>query len=565
MSAERFDLIVVGSGAAGMTAALAAACAGLQPLLLEKAARVGGTTARSGGAVWIPDSAQHAAAGRAPDRDKARRYLDALVGTAADPALRSAYLDAGPAMLAWLERESSVRFDDSPAEPDYHSEIPGAADGGRVLRPRPFDGRRLGADFGLLASPIPELTVLGGMMVTRPEAARLLRLPWSADAWRLAARLALRHAGDRLGHTRGTRLVLGNALAASLLHSLRDRRVPIRLDTTFAGLLTGAGGRVDGVSVHGPDGERTLAARLGVILAGGGFPANPALRERYLPEPTPSYTPAAEGCTGDTLISAQQAGAVLAGDADNALWFPVSVRARGDGSTAVWPHIIDRAKPGLIAVDAHGRRFANEAQSYHAFGRAAYDAYRRGQPCIPATLICDRTFLWRYGLGLVRPHARRLDALLESGYLLRGDTPRQLAGAAGIDPDGLEATISRHNAFARTGTDQDFGKGSRVYDRSNGDPEHRPNPCVGPIATGPFYAVRVRPAPLATSLGIRADARGRALDASGQPIPGLWACGNDMASPFGGSYAGAGAQIGPAMVFGYLAGRDAAAARHGGG
>ena len=564
--ASRHDLVVVGSGAAGMTAALVAAAEGLSVAVVEKASAVGGTTARSGGAIWIPDSPQHAASGRAPDGASARRYLDALVGDGADPALRAAFLDAGPRMVAYLAARADVHFDLSPDEPDYRSELPGASDGGRVLRPRPFDGRRLGrADFGRLAAPLPELTLFGGMMVTRAEAAALTRIPWSGASFALGARLVGRHLRDRLVHRRGTRLVLGNALAAALFLALRRHRVAVHLDARVVDLVVDARG-VRGVVVDGAAGRRTIGTRHGVVLAGGGFPADAGLRGRHLPAPVATHTPAAPTCTGDTLVLAERLGAELRGGGHNALWFPSSVGRRRDGTDAVFPHIVDRARPGVIAVDGSGRRFVGEAVSYHEFGRAMYGSATAGADgAIAVWLVCERAFVDRNGLGLVRPRPFPRGGHLRSGYLVEAaDVPR-LAEAIGVDPAALADTIARHNRFAASGVDEDHGRGSRAYDRSNGEAGAGPNPCLGPIVAPPFCAVRLWPTPLATCLGVRTDAHARVLRASGEPIDGLYACGNDMASVTGGEYAGAGAQIGPGMAFGWLAAMHAAGRAAGAG
>jgi hypothetical protein len=297
-----------------------------------------------------------------------------------------------------------------------------------------------------------------------------------------------------------------------------------------------------------------VRARHGVVLAGGGFPANAELCAKYFRKPLACHTAAYEGCVGDTLRLGQEAGGVLGPPGeDNALWFPGSVATRPDGTTAVYPHIVlDRAKPGLIAVGFAGRRFTDEAASYHEFTRAMY---RTGN--IPAWLVCDRRFLWRYGLGMIRPMTLRLRRYLASGYLRAAHSLEALASATGIVPEGLSETVQRHNEFARTGTDTDFGKGANAYDRANGDPAHTPNPCLGRIEHAPFYAVRIEPTPLGTSLGLRTDANAQVLDAAGKAIGGLYAVGNDMQSVMGGEYPGAGAQLGPGMAFGYLAARHA--------
>ncbi|MGH9355633.1 MAG: FAD-binding protein, partial [Terriglobia bacterium] len=319
--------------------------------------------------------------------------------------------------------------------------------------------------------------------------------------------------------------------------------------------------RGTGLSIDHDGAQVRVRARRGVVLAGGGFPASATMRERFLPKPVAQYTAAFEGCTGDTFDLAQRAGAVLGEPGeDNALWFPCSISKRRDGSTAVYPHIVlDRAKPGLIAVNAAGKRFVDEAASYHEFTRAMYRS-NRSVPSIPAMLICDRRFLWKYGLGMVRPRTLRLKPFTTSGYLHVGESLEELATGIAVSPGGLRETVARHNEFARTGADTDFGKGANSYDCGNGDPKHLPNPCIGTIERPPYYAVAVVPAPLGTSLGLRTDAHARVLGQTGCAIEGLYACGNDMDSVMGGEYPGAGAQLGVAMTFGYVAALHAASA-----
>jgi succinate dehydrogenase/fumarate reductase flavoprotein subunit len=334
--------------------------------------------------------------------------------------------------------------------------------------------------------------------------------------------------------------------------------VPIWFKTAARDLVRGDDGRVLGIVAQRDGVERRIRARRGVVLAGGGFPASAAMRERFLPQPVALWTPAFDGCIGETLRFAERAGGELQPAGDNALWFPSSIAKRADGSNAVFPHIaLDRAKPGLIAVNAAGRRFVDEAVSYHEFVRAMYRSHQR-VPTVPAALICDRRFVWKYGIGIIRPRALRLGRFIASGYLSTGRTLPELARAIGVDAQGLADTVARHNEFARTGVDEEFGKGQSRYDRANGDPRHSPNPCLGRIERPPYFAVAVFPTPLATSLGLRTNAVAQVLDRGDAPIAGLYACGNDMQSVMGGEYPGPGALIGPAMTFGYVAARDAA-------
>jgi succinate dehydrogenase/fumarate reductase flavoprotein subunit len=555
---EEYELVVLGAGAGGLTAALVASIEGLRTLLIEKSDQVGGTTAYSSGTVWIPDNAQQRELGVTNDAAAALEYLDALVGDRAKRELREAFIASGREMLDYLGRHTDVGFRIYRQQPDYRQEMPGATLGGRPLEPLPFDGRTLGKDFDRVRWPIRELMLLGGMMVTRPEAARLLRIGRSWDALRLGAQLLSRFVYDRLRYKRGTRLVLGNALAARLFRNLLDRRVEVWFSAKTKRLIL-EHGRIAGLAAERDGSEVRVRACRGIVLAGGGFPANPELRERYFPKPVAEYTTAFEGCVGDTLRMAQEIGASLGPPGeDNSLWFPGSIATRKDGSTAVYPHIVlDRGKPGLVAVNAAGKRFVNEAVSYHEFTRAMYRSHRE-VPSIPAWLVCDRRFIWKYGLGMIRPLTPVLRGYVKRGYLKVADSVEGLAQTIGVDAGGLAETIRQHNEFARTGVDAQFGKGENAFDRAAGDPAHLPNPCLGLIQRAPFCAVAVFPTPLGTSLGLLTDAQAQVLDRSGRPIPGLYACGNDMHSVMGGEYPGAGAQLGLAMTFGYLAAKHAA-------
>ncbi|MBP6900005.1 MAG: FAD-dependent oxidoreductase [Burkholderiaceae bacterium] len=554
------DLIVIGSGAAGLTAATVAALQGCKVVLLEASELLGGTTALSGGMVWLPANPKMAAAGVADSLDRARLYLDATAPAADRPqllVLREAFLQQGAAALQDLEARTALRLRPVLPYPDYYPDRAGATLGGRVLEALPFDGRELGAHFARLRPPLPEFMLFGGMMIARPDIPHLRRVGRSwRSTWHVAGLLA-RHALQRLQAARGTSLVLGNALAGRLLLSALQAGVDLRTGAAVARLLPGPR-RVAGVELV--DG-RQLQARRGVVLASGGLSHDAGLRARVVP--------GAVGGLSATVAPArpgQACGARLALDIGAALdehasqqgfWVPVSRFSREDGSPGLYPHTVaDRAKPGLIAVDRLGRRFVNEALSYHEFVLGQLRSQAQ-----PAWLVCDRDFLWRYGLGRIKPFSRRLRRELDQGYLLRGDTVQDLARAAGIDADGLARTMSDFNAAARRGEDPAFGRGGDAYQRHLGDAGHRPNPCVAPLQRPPFYAVQVQPADLGMAAGLVTDAHTRVLDTDGRPILGLWACGNDMQSVMNGAYPGPGITLGPALVFGWIAGREAAACR----
>lgn len=521
---------------------------------------IGGTSARSSGTVWVPNNHLMSEAGFPDDPKAAATYLDDLVGERQLPALRSRFLSAAPKMLKAFESELGIWFRPFLSAPDYRQNVDGAAVGGRALEPPEFDGRLLEDDFAKLAPPIPELMVFGGMMVTRAEAARLLKADSSIYCLGLAIRLVCRFLWDRLtGKARGTRLVLGNALVARLFFEAKKRSVEVLTNCKPLRLRVG-NDQVVGVEVSHQNETRIISIARGVVLAGGGFPGKGGWCQQHLPNPTPEFTPAAETCDGSSIQLGLDAGGKLGPSGhDNGLWFPSSIATRKDGSTAVYPHIVlDRSKPGSIIVNSQGQRFANEAVSYHEFVRAMYAQNRPEAKSIPAWMICTRDFIAKYGLGLIRPRTPVLTSYVKGGYLKTGATLEELAARLNLPTDKLQETIAQFNAFARAGEDGDFQRGKTIYDQSNGDPRHKPNPCLGELVKGPFYAVALYPTPLGTSRGLVTNEFGQVLNAEDKPINGLYACGNDMQSAFGGEYPGAGAQLGQGMTFGWLAGRHAA-------
>ena len=555
---ETFDVIVVGAGAGGLTAASVAAAEGCSVLLLEQADVVGGTTAISGGMVWLPANHKAAADGRADSLDAARTYLGETVPDANRERLEMFLAHADEA-LRDLEARTSVRLQLVPTYPDYYPDLPGATAGGRVLEPVPFDARTLGGAFAMLRDPLPEFMLFGGMMISRQDIPHLRRVSKSPRSAFHVAKLLLRYGWQRLRWRRGTTLYLGNALVARLLRSALDLGVTIRTQTAVEELVADASGRVAMLRVSDGAGQSSIiAARQGVVLATGGMSRDAELRSRYVPDSAGTLTatvnggPAPRGARLASALSARLSGPTK----DGAFWVPASTFTRGDGSAGVFPHTVtDRAKPGLIAVDGNGRRFVNEAVSYHEFVRAQL---ANANSAIPAWLICDRRFLWKYGLGKIKPFTSSVIDDVKSGYLKRADTVAGLAAQIGVPANGLAATLESFNHHAQRGEDPAFGRGSNIYQRSLGDADQKPNPCVAPIVEPPFYAVAVRPADLGMSAGIVTDSHARVLANDGNPIPGLYACGNDMASIMEGAYPGPGITLGPALTFGWLAGRAVA-------
>jgi succinate dehydrogenase/fumarate reductase flavoprotein subunit len=549
------DLVVVGAGAGGMTAALVAAHAGLRVVLCEGTQQVGGTTATSAGTLWIPGNRHGREAGHADRVDDAARYLEALAGPDDTRGLRRAFLASGEEVIAWLEQNSQVAFASSGAHPDYLA-LPGAGYAGRALSPLPFDGRRLGPDFTRIRAPIAEFLLLGGMMVGKADIQALVRRWSSLQAFAHSARLVARYCADRLRHARGTRLVMGNALVARLFASVRDAKVDVRFGWRLHELVR-QDGRVTAAVFDTEDGPHRIAAARGVVLATGGVGHHAALRRELLGKSEDVATLACESVAGDGIAAARHAGAALERHArSNFFWQPVSRVPHSDGKAGLFPHLfLDRAKPGLVAVDDQGQRFVNEASSYHHFVEALLARERR------AWLVCDAAFVRRYGLGVIPPGTKRLDRWAASGYVSVSDSIDALARQLGIAPAGLAATIADANRDAITGIDPLFSKGEAPLDRFNGDASHAPNPCLGTIAEAPFAGLRILPADAASSAGLATDAEGRVLDEAGAPLPGLYACGNDAASVMRGTYPGPGTTLGPAIVFGFRVARHAAQGR----
>jgi succinate dehydrogenase/fumarate reductase flavoprotein subunit len=373
-------------------------------------------------------------------------------------------------------------------------------------------------------------------------------------------RLVSQYALQRLRAPRGTTLHLGNALAARLYTSLLERNVDILFGASVERLLL-EDDAVRGVAIKGPSGARSIVARSGVVLATGGFSHDADLRERLFPTAAGFVSATAPAGTGDGLRVAMAAGAILGTSVANAAyWVPASRFRRADGSEGIFPHTVtDRAKPGVIAVNASGKRFVNEALSYHEFVLAML---RDGNDAASRTfhLICDRHFLWTYGLGRIQPFTRRLRRYVKAGELIEATSIDALAKAIGVEPVALSTTLKNYNAQAWKGLDPEFGRGSSVYQRHLGDPNHSPNPCVAPIEQPPFYALRIYPADLGTAIGLRTDGHARVLGKDGAVIAGLYACGNDMGSIMNGNYPGPGITLGPALTFGYIAGRHLAQA-----
>ncbi|WP_436491975.1 3-oxosteroid 1-dehydrogenase [Actinokineospora sp. HUAS TT18] len=548
MAVPEYDVVVVGSGAAGMTAALAAAHRGLRTVLIEKAATFGGSTARSGGGVWIPNNSALLAAGVPDSPDKAAAYLAHIVGDVVPADRRQAFLDNGPAVLDFVLASTPLDLAWVPDYADYYPEAPGGLPGGRSVEPKPLNARLLGAERKNLTPPY--LKAPTGMAITQADYRWMNLMARHPRGLLRAARVAGRR---MLALARGREmLTMGQALSAGLRVGLADAGVEVRLSTPMLDLST-ADGRVVGVVTE----NGILEARLGVVVTSGGFERSERMRKEYQREPiTADWTVGAPENTGDGIEAGLRLGAAV-DLMDDAWWGPSIVLPRG-------PYfcLAERTLPGCVMVNQAGERFVNEASPYVDAVHAMYDGHTDDKPHIPAWLILDQRYRNRYvfaGLGPRQPLPGRW---YKSGAVFRAGTLGALATAIDVPAAALESTVERFNGFARSGVDEDFRRGESAYDRYYGDPRSKPNPCLGEIGKPPFYAVRIVPGDLGTKGGLRTDTHARVLRGDGTPIPGLYAAGNASAAVMGHTYAGPGATLGPAMVFGYLAAQDLAGGQH---
>ena len=558
------DLLVVGSGAAGLSAAVTAAWHGLKVIVVEKDAVCGGATAWSGGWMWIPRNPLAQADGIVEDPDVPRKYLRHELGAHYDAARIEAFLEAGPEMVAFFEAHTELEFVSGSWIADIHGATPGAGTGGRSVAPAPYDARRLGKALLRKARRQKYETSLFGMgIMAGPDLYRLLHATQSLSAFAYASRRVARHALDLALHGRGMHLVNGAALVGRLMKSAENLGVELRVSARAVQLLAEERD-VRGAIVETADGRVAIRARCGVVLAAGGFPRD-AVRRRQLFPRTPAEASAwalpPESVTGDGVTLGESVGGYVDRSlASSVAWCPVSIVPYRNGRTGLYPHIIDRGKPGIIGVLADGHRFVNEADGYHDYVSAMIEAIPPDRELV-SWLICDRAFQRRYPFGMSKPFPIPVWPYVRSGYLRRARTIEALARDCGIDPAGLVGTLAEYNRHASNGEDPAFGRGSTRFNRGSGDPDHKPNPCVAPIATPPFYAIKVLPGTFGTFAGLKADALARVLREDGEPIDGLYAAGNDQASVMGGHYPSGGINLGPAMTFGFIAGRHAARAR----
>lgn len=554
------DVLVVGSGGGGMTAALTAASCGLDALVIEKSPQFGGSTALSGGGIWVPGAPAQRRAGYSPAPEDVVCYLQQITEGLVSAARIRQYVDSAPRMLEFLEGLSPwLEFVWKPGYADYYPELTGGSELGSTINVPPIDLRELGEDEPTLLQPLalaPKGIWLG------PKELRsfyLIRQSWAGKAVlvKLISRMVrARVFGERIA-------AIGQSLAARLRLAMKERGIPLWLDTPLHELVTDADGSVIGALVHRDGRQQRIGSRRGVILASGGFDHDMAWRKEYQPVVDQDWSFGNPAAVGDGIRAGQQVGAA-ADLLDEAWWFPA----------IQWPDgrmqfmLNERMMPSQFIVNGDGKRFINEAAPYMDFGHAMIAGHKTGVTHIPCWLITDHRSFNRYVVGghlpipkvpgAPVPTGRKIPkAWLESGVVKSASSWAELAGKIDVPATQLRATAARFNELARAGHDDDFNRGDSVYDNYYGDPT-LPNPNLYPLGDPPYYAFRIVPGDLGTSGGLRTDEFARVLRPDDTVVPGLYAVGNTAAPVMGRSYAGAGATIGPAMTFGFVAAKHLA-------
>ncbi|MCQ9165421.1 FAD-dependent oxidoreductase [Arthrobacter sp. STN4] len=553
------DVLVVGGGGAGMSAAVFASIAGLRTAVVERTGQVGGTTAYTAGTTWVPGTYHAAEVGAVDSKAEARAFLDAAIGPHAPAGLREAFLELGPEAVAVMESGSHVDYVARPLHPDYLTQLPGSRMSGRALEPRTFDGTVLGERLALVRPPLPEFTAFNGMSIERDDIGHLAGAHPAKESRTHLLGLRRRYRDAVKVHGCDTRRTMGNALITGLLHTLDEARVPVLTRSEVISVARDGDAWQVGVREDGHDLTITVSH---LIFGSGGFNRDPQRRAALLPGHRMEWCPGAPGHTGQAHdILDGLGGHYGTGGFANAFYAPVSTRRREDGSWAVFPHfVMDRAKPHMIVVDQQGRRYLNEATSYHLFGnQMIMQNHEDPGTASPSFLITDATGMRRYGLGMVRPYQRerQLRRYLDDGYLLRGDSLAELAALLGVPAGQLQETVARTNAWAAKGEDPEFHRGMNEYQRFNGDPGSETGaPNIAPVDGSPYFAVRLFPGDIGASTGFITDAAAAVLGGEGERLGGVYAVGNDMQSMMGGTYPAPGITIGPGLVFAYAAVRD---------
>lgn len=536
-------MVVVGAGGAGMTAALAAQARGLETVLLEKSAYFGGSTARSGGGVWIPNNYALKAAGQGDDPEQSRLYLDSIVGDVVPKVRRDTYLARGPEVMDFIREQTPLRFVWVPQYADYHPEAPGGRAAGRSAEPVPMDARFLGDELGRLH---PQYTKAPANLIVTQADYRKISLGLRTIRGPLTmAKVLLKRI---VSLVRGQKMyAMGNAIAIGLRKGLLDAGVPVHYETELTDLVL-EDGRVVGVRVRRDGVESVVRARRGVILGSGGFEKNLEMREKYQPQPTSvDWTTGSQFNTGGGVLAGIAAGAQV-DLMDDAWWGPTIPLPSGP-----WFCLAERNLPGSIIVNQAGQRFMNEALPYVEAVHEIYKGEASGIGHVPAWMVIDQRYRNRYLFAGLSPRQPFPGRWYKNGTVKKAATIEELAEQIEVPPGALTETVARFNGFAQAGVDEDFHRGESAYDKYYSDPTVKPNPSLQVIDHAPFYAVKIVPGDLGTKGGLVTDEHARVLRPDGSAIPGLYAAGNCSSAVMGHTYAGPGATIGPALTFGYLA------------
>ena len=555
-----FDFVIVGSGGGSMCAALLAKELGKQALIIEKRDKVGGTTGFSGGAMWIPNNPVMKRSGLSDSYEKARQYFDAAVpyqGPGSSPERREMYLKTGPQMVEFLERKGLKYTPINFVWPDYYDDRPGGEHKSRSLVCDLFDINELGEWKDKLSLYPAAMPPMGSQdfpilfLMKRNWAGKMMALKL---VWRML-----------VGKLTGKHMVAnGGAMQGRMLQIALREKLPIWTKTPVRDFVV-EDGRVTGVVAVRDGKEIRIRAKEGVLINAGGFSRNAEMRKKYQPQPSSHIrTSVNPGDTGEVIEAAMKLGAAV--DCMDEAWWVITSNGPNeswpegavlpDGSILPFMHHLDLSLPYSFMVDQNGERYCDEAGAYMEIGQRMYQRHKETGKGVPSWVIMDSRHRKWYPWGSTPPGVTP-KSWLDSGYMKKADTIEELAGICGIDPTGLKKTVERFNGFCRTGVDEDYGRGSREFDRAHGDPTIKPNACLGPIEQGPFYAVAMYPADVGTAGGVVTDQFARVLKEDGSVIPGLYATGNSTASVMGRSYIGAGASIGPSFVFGYIAAKHA--------
>lgn len=503
--------------------------------------------------MWLPRNPLAQRAGIEESIDQPRSYLRNELGAHFDADRVDAFLQACPQVVEFFERHTALQFADGNEIPDMHGNTPGAATRGHQLIAAPYSAHAVIDLLPRLRTTLRETSLAGMPIMAGADLRAFLNCTRSPRALAHVAKRVVVHLYHLARYGRAMHLVNGVALVARLARSAVDLGVHLHASSPALRLLWDEG-QICGAVLSTPKGEREVKAHA-VVLASGGFPHDTERQRALFPRPDQEYLPLPPAaCSGDGLRLGETAGGhVVESLKESAAWAPVSKVPYADGSFGRFPHIIERGKPGVIGVLRNGKRFVNEADGYYDYVTSMFSQVPAAEE-VCSWLICDHRFQRRYGLGIARPAPMPVAPYVRNRYLIRCETLKQLAEACGIDPVGLAHTVAEYNHHARSGDDPFFGRGRTAFNQRSGDPMHPgPNPCLAPIEQGPFYAVKVYPGCFGTFAGLHTDPSARVLDRSRKPIPGLYAAGADMASVMGGFYPSGGINLGPALVFGYLA------------